>query len=136
MARRTFVAVLAALVLVPVASASTYWGYNYLAVNIPAQGTSASCKAAPGYTADYYPTIACSGFNYWSTNTVYKNSGDRIEVGFTDSTSATLYSFTYSGVINNPPITLSRTAVGAPSYNRAFCGYYSGNSSYVQCNVS
>lgn len=134
--RRTLSAVFATLALVPAASAGTYYGYNYLATNIPAQGSAASCKAAPDYTADYYPTIACSGFNYWSTNTVYKNSGDRIDVGFTNSSSDTLYYFSYSGVINNPPITLSRTAVGAPSYNRAFCGYHTGNSSYVQCNVS
>ena len=119
-------ALLAALAMTGTAAATVtpYYGYNYLSVNIPVG------RCDPLNAVGY----ACSdGFNNFDRNRVYKVNGGNIGVAFLD-TSYNSYGLTFCCVrTGSNPIVVLRTDVGAPPYNRTFCGYSSGLSSYVQC---
>jgi hypothetical protein len=96
-----------------------YYGFNNLTVNNPNQ-----CWAG----------CANSGFNNWDWSGVTKNSGDCIHIGFIDSVGF-VYNLSpnYCSSWNGQSLHVTRTGVGAPQYNKGFCSYSSGNSSYVQC---
>lgn len=127
--RRVAIAVLALAVALgcatTVASAgtTTYYGYNYLAPSIPEE-----CLSAWG------AGCAQSGWNYWDWSEITKNSGDYIALGFRDPDGWFYYQI-FGSDWNGTTFHVTRTGVYAPPYNRAFCAYYSGNSSYVQCRA-
>lgn len=133
MRRLLLVATAAAALALPAAASATintYYGYNYLTSTSP---TNACLSVFPSGSTG----LACDGYNNWDRSRVYKNSGGWIKVGFWSSSGPTDYYFEFTGTINNPPIVVLRTDVGAPSYNATFCGYDYGMaptaSSYVQC---
>jgi hypothetical protein len=117
-------ALLAALTIAGAAWAgvTVYYGFNYLSPSLP------NNQCAP------YVGRACSGYNNWDESRIAKNSGDVIRLGFQD-TGGGFYFLDFGSGFNGTEIQLTRGAVGAPSYQRAYCKYQSGNSSYVQCKA-
>jgi hypothetical protein len=122
--RTAFVAVMVALTIASPAAAGVvpYYGFNYLSPTLP------SNQCAP------YQGRACSGYNNWTESRIAKNSGDVIRLGFQDTGSG-FYFLDFGSSYNGTEIQLTRGAVGAPSYQRCYCKYQSGNSSYVQCKA-
>lgn len=124
--RRTIVSVAALIAAVSVVTsahgaANPYFGYDYLTVNNPT-----ACSGSWGNGC------AQGSFNNWDWSEISKNSGDLIGLGFRDS-SGNFYYQTYGSYYNGTTFHITRTGVGAPQYNRPFCGYYFGGSSYAQC---
>jgi hypothetical protein len=112
------------------AAASTtsyYYGFNYLTVGAPTD-----CMDA--WSPNLHHGCAQSGFNNWDWSQITKNSGDWIALGFRD-TSGGFYYLSYDYVRNGTTFHITRTAVGAPPYNRAFCAYQHDSSSYVRCSA-
>ena len=120
--------VTAVLVLAGAAGAVRYY---YAAPNSPITLSSSSpteCQPAWG--------VGCAqnGFWNWDWSGMYKASGDSVTMGFRD-TSGNFYwtgSF-YGSEWNGMDLHVTRSGTGAPSYNRAFCAYWSGTPSSVQC---
>lgn len=128
--RRLTITITAAVVIfaftAALANASTtdyYYGYNYLA---PSSPTACSAWWGSG--------CAWGSFNTWSWTGIDKNSGDCITLGFADSNNNLYYGTSaFCSGYNGMTFHITRTSVGAPSYNRAFCAYQGGNSSYARC---
>ncbi|HMI99003.1 MAG TPA: hypothetical protein VK488_04125 [Gaiellaceae bacterium] len=120
--------VLAICALAPAAAKSSpqglYW-FDYVTSTSPTQ-----CSTGWGFGG-----CAQSGFNNWGYTTITKYSGDRIGMGFRD-TGGLFYYTTYGAGGNGNTYTQSRVALGAPPYNRSFCGYYSGTKSDLDCTAS
>jgi hypothetical protein len=106
-----------------VASADHYYGWNNLTPSFPALCTSA-----------WGGGCAQSGFNNWDWSEIGKNNGDWIALGFWGSSGAAYYNLFGSGY-NTTWFHVTRSGLGAPTYNAAFCAYDHGNSSYVNCNM-
>jgi hypothetical protein len=104
-----------------------YYGFNYLAPNIP---SPAAQQCPPAHPAG----VACSGWNNWDRHRVYKNSGDFIHIAFQGPDGTPYYCggpFAGTGTF----VILRVDCGSAPPYNRGFCQYHSGNSSYVKCEM-
>lgn len=119
--KRTIVVAALAALLIPagaLAGAVNYYGFNYLSPTLP------NDKCAP------YQGRACSGFNYWTYSEVDKNSGDWIRVGYQPSGGDFSNYVAFGSGWNG--WTVGTSSYG---YNRGFCMYDSGNSSYVRCRT-
>jgi hypothetical protein len=119
------IAAFAVMLLAPVmarAGVVTYYGFNYLSPTLPQDHCS------PGTQG-----VACSGFNNWDRHRVYKNSGDWIHIAY-QASNGTPY---YCGgpFMGTGTFVILRTDCGAPTYNRGFCQYVDGFSSYVKCEL-
>jgi len=112
--------VFAALGLVPQASAAWTWGFNYLTP------TSPTNACALGYTG-----MACSGYNNNDFMTMDKQNGDVVRMGFRDDPSVWWVQLDSSYNGWSPQV--DRWTLGAPQYNRVYCKYQSGNSTYCRC---
>jgi hypothetical protein len=104
-----------------------YFGFNNLTV-----GSPTDCMAA--WSPNQNHGCAHSGFNNNDWSEMTKNSGDTIALGFRD-TSGLFYYLSYSYLRNGTTFHVTRTGLGAPMYNRAFCAYQGGASSYASCRA-
>ena len=100
----------------------TYYGFNYLSPTLPSNHCYSGSQG-----------VACSGFNNWDRHRVYKNSGDWIHIAY-QASDGTPY---YCGgpFMGTGTFVILRTSCGAPPYQRGFCQYVSGSSSYVKCEM-
>lgn len=118
------------LTLASNAGAGTYFGFNFLTPNSPTQ-----CSTGWGYGC------AQGGFNNWWTNQIEITSGGCTEIGFRDTGGMFYYAFGEQCHNPNTPepevyqVTRTDAGVQAPPYNRPFCAFSSGNSSYSRCTV-
>lgn len=121
--RLVVAAMTVALVVTATAAAEIdeYFGYNYLSPTSP----TGECGSDTG--------VACSGFNNWDRHRVYKNSGENIHIAYQASDGTPYYCggpFSGTGTF-----VILRTSCSAPTFNRVFCQYYGGLSSYVKCEA-
>jgi hypothetical protein len=77
---------------------------------------------------------AQNGFWNWDWSGMYKASGEGVTLGFRDTGgnfywTGLYYGFAYNGM----DFHVTRAGTGAPAYNRAFCGFWTGTQSSVQC---
>lgn len=94
-----------------------------------------SPSSPTGCSAAWGAGCAQSGFNYWYSVVLTKNTGDRVALGMR-GTDGTFYFFTYGATANGHTYTLTKFDLGAPGYNQGFCAYYSGSNSSVSCTAS
>ena len=125
---RIVLAVFAASVVAALAPAAASGGLYF--VGYLSSGSPYDCSASWG------GGCAQSGFNYWYANTITKYSGDRVAIGFRDVNGGYSNYWTYGAGANGGTYTATKYDLGAPGYNRAFCAWYSGAASDVDCTVS
>jgi hypothetical protein len=75
---------------------------------------------------------AHTGFNNWDWSGIAKVNGGCIAIGFRNS-SGGFYPSAFCSEMNGTEFHITRAAVGAPTYNRVSCMWWSGDSSYVRC---
>lgn len=103
-----------------------YYGYNNLSPTYPMAGCFSEWGAG----------CASSGYNNWDWSGIDKVSGGCITIGHlggSPPTSDFYYISHYCSDWNGTTFHVTRSGVGAPLYNRAFCAYWDGSTSYARC---
>jgi hypothetical protein len=137
--RRRLLVVLAAAVAAytgavstSVAATTPYWGFNQMTSSNPGPSDCGDPFA-------WSNPKACSGFNYWDRTQIDKRNGGNVWLGFAwrDAFNNWFTFETLQGGIG--VFSYSRTGwnndygAGIPQYNKVWCDYGGGDSSYAQC---